>query len=174
MAICIRSSHPVVQPVPAPRKLKLVAPSDVPDLKFAMWAPRARRCVFNAWTIPEYIEVWARTRDSSAVKATASLRSEAAFSITAWRRDVEQYCVTGRYIVIDQAHHIGCTWDTRTAGREWSSTLRVTFEDFEAGTLLRIVQSGIAHGSHRERQSQWWNDRLENLRAFLRLAPAAT
>ena len=174
MAICITSSHPVVQPIPASRRLTLVIPPDVPDLKFAMWAPRARRCVFNAWTIPEYIEFWAGERDSTATKATAGLSAESPFSITAWRRDIEQYRVNGKYLVIHEPNHIRCTWDTRFAGRNWSSTLQVDFQDFDEGTLLRILQSGIVRSDHRECQSQWWHDHLEKLRAFLRLTPAAT
>jgi uncharacterized protein YndB with AHSA1/START domain len=172
MAISIASPHPVVPT--APRRLALVIPPDVPDLKFAMWAPRARRCVFNAWTVPEFIEFWAGASDSTATKATASLSIGASFSITAWRRDVEQYRVSGQYLAIHEPNHIRCTWDTRTAGRNWSSTIQVNFEELEEGTFLRIVQSGIARTDHRERQSQWWHDHLENLRAFLRLTPAAT
>jgi uncharacterized protein YndB with AHSA1/START domain len=172
MAISIASPHPVVPT--APRRLALVIPPDVPDLKFAMWAPRARRCVFNAWTVPEYVEFWAGARDSTATKATASLCAGALFSITAWRRDVEQYRVNGQYLVIQEPNRIRCTWDTSAAGRNWSSTLQVDFQDFEEGTLLRILQSGIARSDHRERQSLWWHHRLENLRAFLRLTPADT
>jgi uncharacterized protein YndB with AHSA1/START domain len=159
----------------APHKPSLhIVPPDIPDLKFVMWAPRARRCVFNSWTIPEYIELWASSGDCTEIKATAYLCTGAPFSITAWRRDIEQYRVAGRYILIDEPAHILCTWDTRSAGRQWYSTLRVNFEEFEEGTLLRIVQSGIELSDHRERQRQWWHDRLEHLRALLRLTPAAT
>ncbi len=159
--------------ISTPPSLPRIVPPDIPDLKFAMWAPRARRCVFNSWTIPEYIELWAGA-DCTDIKATAHLCTGAPFSITAWRHGMEQYRVAGRYLLIDEPAHILCTWDTRSVGRQWYSTLRVNFEDFDEGTLLRIVQSGIELSDHRERQRQWWHERLEHLRALLRLTPAAT
>jgi uncharacterized protein YndB with AHSA1/START domain len=168
MAISV-ASRPSVS---TPSSLTLIDPPEIPDLKFAVWAPRERRCVFNSWTIPEYIELWANTGDCTAIKVTARLCAGAPFSITAWRRNVEQYHVAGRYILIDEPHRIRCTWDTTSAGHHWTSTLQADFHDFEEGTLLRIVQSGIALSDHRERQRRWWHERLEHLRAFLRLAPS--
>jgi uncharacterized protein YndB with AHSA1/START domain len=159
--------------ISTPRSLPRIVPLDIPDLKFAMWAPRARRCVFNSWTIPEYIELWAGA-DCTDIEATAHLCTGAPFSITAWRHGIEQYRVAGRYLLIDEPAHILCTWDISSAGRQWYSTLRVDFEDFDEGTLLRIVQSGIELSDHRERQRQWWHERLEHLRALLHLTPATT
>ncbi len=175
MAVSIATPRiaPTFAPAPAPRRLALVVPSCIPDLNFAMWAPRERRCVFNACTIPEYIESWAHTPDSTATKATARLSPGTSFSIAAWRRDLEQYRVEGTLLAINEPCYIRAIWETRTAARSWNSTITLTFEDFDEGTLLRIVQSGIARSDHRDRQIQWWHQRLENLRKFLRITSAA-
>ena len=43
------------------------------SLDFHIWLPRTRQCVFNAWTIPEYIELWSNTDQCPDVHAEVDL-----------------------------------------------------------------------------------------------------
>jgi uncharacterized protein YndB with AHSA1/START domain len=167
MAIC--SGSVLTAPINAEQYIKLR--SAVPSLQCIVWLPRERECVFNSWTIPEYMELWTNADGFSDVQATSELRAGAPFSIVARRHGVVQYRVTGSYCDIEEPDHITCTWSFRSRGKEWDSTVRAEFRDLDGGTLLRILQSDIALNRHREEQSLWWRERFERMREVFTLMP---
>ena len=52
----------------------------IPELRHVVWLPLARQCVFNSWTIPEYIELWCKTDDFTDVHGAAKLCVGSQFS----------------------------------------------------------------------------------------------
>jgi|GEM_PF-3016536 len=135
-------------------------------LEFRLWLPRTRQCIFNAWTIPEYIELWSNTEQDSDVRVEADLCA-GMLLLVAQKDDVTLYRIEGAYVEFEEPSRIVLTWTFESAEARWDSVVQVDFEDVTDGTVLRIAQSNICRPEHREMQERWWQPRLERMKVLL-------
>jgi uncharacterized protein YndB with AHSA1/START domain len=135
-------------------------------LEFRLWLPRTRQCIFNAWTIPEYIELWSNTEQDSDVRVEADLCA-GMLLLVAQRAGVTLYRVEGVYVEFEEPSRIVLTWEFESPDARWDSVVQVDFEDVTDGTVLKIAQSNICRAEHREMQERWWQPRLERMKTLL-------
>jgi len=136
------------------------------NLDFHIWLPRTRQCVFNAWTIPEYIELWNNTDLSHDVRAEVDLGRGTSL-LVAQNDGSPLYRIEGSYISIHRPEKLVLTWSFHSSTWNWDSLIQVNFEEVTGGTMLGIVQSPIGRAEHRELHIRWWQDRLDRLMRLL-------
>lgn len=136
------------------------------SLDFHIWLPRTRQCVFNAWTIPEYIELWSNTDQSTSVHAEVDL-SRGTSVLTAQNDGSLLYRIEGSYITIHRPERLVLTWSFHSSTWNWDSLIQIDFEEVTGGTMLGIMQSPIGRTEHREWHALWWQDRLDRLMRLL-------
>jgi uncharacterized protein YndB with AHSA1/START domain len=128
---------------------------------------RLPECVFHAFTIPEYIELWNNAEGNAEVEVSVELKVGAQFSILARQGRALRYWVEGTYAKIEPGKRLEFRWKFCSRDRQWDSVVRVEFVPEGAGTLLRIVQSGSWSSEDREYQKRWWQQRVGRLKTLL-------
>jgi uncharacterized protein YndB with AHSA1/START domain len=136
------------------------------SLDFNIWLPRTRQCVFNAWTIPEYIELWTNTDQSPDVHAEVDLGRGTSL-LVAQNSGTTLYRIEGSFLAIHPPDRLVVTWSFLSSSWNWDSLIQVNFEEVTGGTMLGIVQSPIDRTEHRELHDRWWQDRLDRLMRLL-------
>jgi uncharacterized protein YndB with AHSA1/START domain len=142
------------------------APQQTASLDFHVWLPRTRQCVFNAWTVPEYIELWSNTDQSPDMHAEVDLGRGTSLLI-AQSNGTTLYRIEGSYITVHRPDRLVLTWSFHSSTWNWNSLIQVNFEDVTGGTMLELVQSPIGPTEHRELHARWWQDRLDRLMRLL-------
>ena len=144
-------------------------PRELPQtdsLDFHIWLPRTRQCVFNAWTIPEYIELWSNTDQSPDVHAEVDMRRGTSLLI-AQSNGSTLYRIEGNFLTVHPPDRLVLTWSFHSSNWNWDALVHVNFEDVTGGTMLGIVPSPIGRMEHRELHTRWWQERLDRLMRLL-------
>lgn len=128
---------------------------------------RSPECVFHAFTIPEYIELWNNAEGNAEVEVSVELKVGAQFSILARHGRALRYWVEGTYLEIEPAKRLEFRWKFCSRDRQWDSVVRAEFVAEGSGTLLRIGQTGNWSSEDREYQRGWWQQRVGRLKTLL-------
>lgn len=138
---------------------------DRPDISLEAHFPRSRQCVFNCWTIPEFIELICSVDDLQ-VTADVDLQPGGKFVITSRSGCTDHHRIVGVFTEIDPGMRLAASWSYGFGTESWSSRVVLEFEDAGGGTRMRVTHAGIVSDRQVERQIDWWEQRLERMRTF--------
>ena len=140
------------------------------EIRLEAYFPRSPQCVFNCWTIPEFIELVCAVDDLQ-VTAEVKLQPGGRFVIASRSGRWDHHRIVGVFAEIDPGSCLTASWSYGFGTESWSSRVMLEFEGAGEGTRMRITQTGIVSSQQVKRQIEWWEQRLERMRTFL---PAAT
>ncbi|HEY4357052.1 MAG TPA: SRPBCC domain-containing protein [Acidobacteriaceae bacterium] len=138
---------------------------DCPEVRLEAYFPRSRQCVFNCWTIPEFIELICAV-DELQVTAEVNLEPGGRFVITSRSGCTDHHRIVGVFSEIDPGSRLSASWSYGFGTESWSSRVVLEFDDAGGGTRMRVTHVGIMSDRQIQRQTEWWEQRLERMRTF--------
>jgi len=128
-------------------------------------APRAR--VFQAWTTPEEVKLWAAPGPTLAVPvAEIDLRVGGGYRIHMREPDGKEYRVVGTYREVDPPRRLVYTWTWETDPTVVDSLVTVEFHDRKGATEVVLRHEGLP-ADKKDGHEVGWIGCLEKLAQIL-------
>lgn len=122
-----------------------------------------RQTVWNAWTRPEEMRIWACPAPGGLKEATADLRVGGHFTM---RMEVEgvEHNAFGTYREVDEPNRLVYTWDWREEDQQMGETVvTVDFREVDGGTEIVLVHEGFPVDEAKAGHAEGWELCLSHL-----------
>jgi uncharacterized protein YndB with AHSA1/START domain len=128
-------------------------------------APPAR--VFEAWTTPEEVKLWAAPGPLDVPVAEVDLRVGGGYRIHMRDPDGKEHRVVGTYREVDPPRRLVYTWSWETDPTAGDSLVTVEFHDRRGATEVVLRHEGLPDAAKRDRHEVGWTGCLEKFAQIL-------
>ena len=139
--------------------------SDSWNIAMAVSINAERHRLFQALTIPEYMEAWMWIPDTRSDEQIAVTCTEDSYRILASGNDGLEVCIAGVYRVLRRSKMI-FTWKRGTARNACLSLVAIRLIGDFARTTLRLSHSGLISKPEYNWHRVFWEGSMERLQAL--------
>ena len=130
-----------------------------------------RQRVFDAWTRPEALKLWAAPGAMTAPIAEVDLRVGGSYRIHMRAPDGKEHRVLGEYREVDPPRRLVYTWTWETNPDVTDSVVTVEFHERGTSTEVVLRHERLPTAESRDRHAVGWGGCLEKLQTVVDAAP---